>query len=203
MGARLSVRKSIPLGAGLGGGSSDAATTLLVLNHLWKCNLTLEALAQIGATLGADIPLFVMGNSAMASGIGEKLEPLSLGSRYYLLVFSDFPVSTAEIFDHPDLPRDSATISMSQALAGAGNNDCEAVVRLAHPEFDQMLQELGKWGYPHMTGTGSCVFFAMPDKKATNTAASKLKCRYNVRAVRGVDQSPVHKLLQWPSTAAR
>ena len=128
---------------------------------------------------------------------------MELGERHYLLIMPEFPISTRDVFTDPDLPRNSEKLSIGQALQGLGKNDCEAVVRRLHPEFDQMLQELAKCGNPRMTGTGSCVFFAMPDKKATNIAASKLKCRYNVRAVRGIDKSPVHKLLEWPSAATR
>ncbi len=194
-GAHIRVRKNIPMGAGLGGGSSDAATTLLALNQLWRCGLGLDELARLGLQLGADVPLFVRGRSALAGGTGEILHPVELGERHYVLVFNTFSVATAEVFNHPLLPRQSATISLQQALAGGGRNDCEAVVRRMHPELADVMADLQQWGQPRMTGTGSCVFLPMPDKKIANSTARKIKCRYNVRAVRGVDGSPLHEML--------
>lgn len=194
-GALISVRKNIPLGAGLGGGSSDAATTLLVLNRLWDCGLSLEQLAQIGVKLGADIPVFIHGTSAFASGIGDELQPVELGDRHYVLVFNSFGISTGRVFQHPRLERSTAPVTLQQALAGKNNNDCEPVVCELFPGFEKMLKDLEKWGEPHMTGTGSCVFLPMPEKKAAISAARAMKCRYNVRAVRGLDRSPTHEIL--------
>jgi len=194
-GARIAVRKHIPVGAGLGGGSSDAATTLLALNRLWNCQLSLIELAQLGLELGADVPVFIHGRSAFGCGIGEKLQPVNLGQRHYVLVINPYRISTVEIFNHAALPRDSAPISLSDALAGAGGNDCEAVVCKLYPEFERALKELDKWGKPRMTGTGSCIFLPMPDKKAAISAAREIECRYTVRAVRGLDVSPVHEML--------
>jgi 4-diphosphocytidyl-2-C-methyl-D-erythritol kinase len=194
LGARISVRKNIPLGAGLGGGSSDAAATLVGLNRLWCTGLSTPDLAKLALELGADIPVFVHGRSALATGIGEKLQFANLGERHYVLVFNPMHVSTAEVFNHPALPRDSLPISLHEALAGAGRNDCEPVVRQLYPEFGQTIAELGTWGQPRMTGTGSCLFLPMPDKKAAINAAREIKCRYTVRAVRGLDVSPLHEM---------
>ncbi len=194
-GALIRVRKHIPMGAGLGGGSSDAATTLLALNHLWRCGLNLDELARLGLQLGADIPLFVRGRSALAGGIGEILHPVELGERHYVLVFNTFSVATADVFNHALLPRQSATISPQLALTGGGRNDCEVVVRRMHPELAKIMTDLQRWGQPRMTGTGSCIFLPMPDKKIANSTAREIKCRYNVRAVRGVDGSPLHEML--------
>lgn len=195
-GARIAVRKHIPLGAGLGGGSSDAATALLVLNDLWQCGLDVGELARLGLALGADVPVFIHGRTALASGVGERLIPVELGQRHYLLVFNELRISTAEIFSHPQLIRDSSPISLSMALAGGGKNDCEAVVVQMYPEFESLLRELGAWGQPRMTGTGSCIFLPMADENAAVSAARQMKCRYNVRAVRGLDRSPVHEMLR-------
>ena len=194
-GARIGVNKNIPLGAGLGGGSSDAATTLLVLNKLWNCSLDTSALARLGVSLGADVPVFIHGLSSLAAGIGEKLQPVTLGPRHYVLIFSPLEISTAEIFEHPELVRDSPEIGLAAALAGDGNNDCEAVVKKIHPEFVELFRDIGAWGRPRLTGTGSCVFLQMPDQNAAISAAREMKCRYNVRAVRGLDESPLHNLL--------
>lgn len=198
-GARITVRKKIPLGAGLGGGSSDAATTLMALNKIWSTGLSIAALARLALELGADVPVFIYGRSALGTGIGEKLQFVNLGQRHYVLVFNPYNISTAEVFNHPSLPRDSAPISLSEALAGGGGNDCEAVVCTLYPEFGRVLAELEAWGTPRMTGTGSCIFLPMPDEKAAIKAALEIKCRYTVRAVRGLDVSPVHEALDLAS----
>jgi 4-diphosphocytidyl-2-C-methyl-D-erythritol kinase len=194
-GVRISVTKRVPLGAGLGGGSSDAATTLLVLNELWKCRLSRDELAELALSLGADVPVFVYGHSALAAGVGERLQPVDLGPRHYVLVFSGKSISTAEIFGSPDLPRHSRMISLDEAIAGAGRNDCEAVARGKYPDLDALFAELEAWGQPRLTGTGGAVFLPMPDEKAAQEATREMKCRYNVRAVRGVDRSPVHEMM--------
>lgn len=194
-GARISVHKHIPLGAGLGGGSSDAATTLLVLNHLWQCGLDLNDLAALGLRLGADIPVFIRGRSALASGVGEQLQAVNLGPRHYVLIFNPQRISTAQVFGHPQLVRDSSPVSLAAALAGIARNDCEAVVRKTYPELEKVMQDLEVWGSPRMTGTGSCVFLPMPDRKTAISTAREINCRYNVRAVRGLDRSPVHEML--------
>ena len=194
-GARIGVKKSIPLGSGLGGGSSDAATTLLALNHLWSTGLDGVELSRLGASLGADIPVFVQGRSAVAHGIGDELAPVQLGQRFYVLVFPGFPVSTAEVFNHPDLMRESARIGLAQALAGEGRNDCQPVAEALHPSLAAIVQALRQWGNPRLTGTGSCIFLQMTDENAAISAAQEIKCRYNVRAVRGVDRSPMHTVL--------
>lgn len=202
-GARIEVTKRIPAGAGLGGGSSDAATVLVVLNRLWDCRLTMDDLANLGRQLGADVPVFVRGRSALATGIGDRLQPLALGERFYLLVFPDFPVSTSEIFSDPGLPRDSSPISVREVLDGKGINDCESVVIRRYPAFENIIRELSETGEARMTGTGSGIFIPMPDKKSAIDAAQKIKCRYNVRAVRGVDRSLLHDLLDQASIAAK
>ncbi|MEE8339335.1 MAG: 4-(cytidine 5'-diphospho)-2-C-methyl-D-erythritol kinase [Xanthomonadales bacterium] len=194
-GARIEVKKRIPAGSGLGGGSSDAATVLVVLNRLWGCGLELDELASIGIRLGADVPVFVRGHSALAAGLGDELQPVDLGDRYYLLVFPGFSIATRSVFMHPDLPRKSSMISLAEALGGAGRNDCELVVKEQFPRLKQMLEDLQQWGETRMTGTGSALFVSMPDEKTAKSTAQAIKCRYNVRAVRGVDRSPLHELL--------
>ena len=194
-GAEISVHKRIPPGSGLGGGSSDAATVLLALNRLWKCGLDANDLAALGRELGADVPVFVHGRSALAEGIGDQLQPVRLGDRYYVLVFPGIPVSTAEVFADAGLARDSAPISIEQALVGGGRNDCEPVVLRRFPELATLMQSLARWGRPAMTGTGSTIFIPMPDRANAMSAANEMKTLYNVRAVRGVDESPVLELL--------
>jgi 4-diphosphocytidyl-2-C-methyl-D-erythritol kinase len=191
LGAHIDLKKNIPLGAGLGGGSSDAATVLVVLNRLWECGLSALQLADIGLKLGADVPVFVHGYSAWAEGRGEKLQAVSLGDRHYVLVFPDFGISTADVFRHPSLKRDSKPLRMTETELQAGRNDCEATARELYPDLENFMTDLRTWGQPFLTGTGSTIFLPFNDKKSAITAASELKCRYNVRAVRGVDKSPL------------
>ena len=195
LGATIGVEKSVPLGSGLGGGSSDAATVLLALNRMWGCGLALPALADLGVRLGADVPLFVYGRSAMATGIGERLEPVELGSRYYVLVFPELSIATRDVFMDPGLARDSQPISLADALSGRGHNDCEAVVRARYPAMAAALESLRRWGRPRVTGTGSGIFLSMDSKEQAMSAAREMKSLYNVRAVSGVDRSPLHKML--------
>jgi 4-diphosphocytidyl-2-C-methyl-D-erythritol kinase len=194
-GARLEVIKRIPAGAGLGGGSSDAATVLVALNRLWGCGIHVDELASIGRRLGADVPVFVRGRSALGTGVGDKLCPVELGDRHYLLFTPEFSISTRAVFMDSDLPRKSASLSFEQALAGMGVNDCEIVVKKRFPVFADILRELQELGDARMTGTGSAIFIHMPDEKTAMSAAEQIKCRYNVRAVCGVDKSPLHELL--------
>ncbi|MDX2427993.1 MAG: 4-(cytidine 5'-diphospho)-2-C-methyl-D-erythritol kinase [Xanthomonadales bacterium] len=188
-GVQIELLKRIPMGAGLGGGSSDAATVLCALNQLWSCGLTRPQLAELGLDLGADVPVFVNGYSACAQGRGEKLQPVSLGPRYYVLVFPGIAIATAEVFRHPLLKRDSAPIDMSRVSLQAGRNDCEAVALRMYPELENVRQDLSEWGQPHMSGTGSTFFLSFGDKNTAISAASELECRYNVQPVNGVDRS--------------
>lgn len=195
LGAEISVTKRIPPGSGLGGGSSNAATVLLALNRLWDCGLDTDRLASLGRRLGADVPVFVRGRSALAEGIGDELYPVRLGERHYVLVFPGFSISTAEVFADAGLVRDSASLSLDDVLAGAGRNDCEAVVLKRFPAMARLMDSLARWGDPAMTGTGSTIFVPMPDRERAMSAANEMKSLYNVRAVRGVDESPVLELL--------
>ncbi|HET6566130.1 MAG TPA: 4-(cytidine 5'-diphospho)-2-C-methyl-D-erythritol kinase [Xanthomonadales bacterium] len=195
-GANITLHKQVPTGAGLGGGSSDAATTLLVLNQMWGCNYSLDRLAQLGLELGADVPLFVRGHTAFAVGVGEDLKPVELGERHYLLVMMPMHISTAELFQHAALQRDCPKISQAKALAGEGFNAFEPLVRQLYPGMAQALDQLQQFGTPRMTGTGSSIFLEMADADAATKATIQLKSLYNVRAVRGQDQSPVHQMLQ-------
>jgi len=189
MGVHIDLLKRIPMGAGLGGGSSDAATVLFALNQLWSLGLTQQQLADLGLELGADVPVFVHGRSALGEGRGEKLQAVTLGQRFYVLVFPEISISTAEVFRHPQLKRDSKLIDMSLASLESGRNDCEPVVMKMYPELKEIMQDLSSWGQPYMSGTGSTIFLQFDDKKTAISTASELKCRYNVRPVGGVDQS--------------
>jgi 4-diphosphocytidyl-2-C-methyl-D-erythritol kinase len=194
-GAEISVFKNIPMGSGMGGGSSDAATTLLVLNRLWECGLDLDQLAELGLRLGADVPVFVHGRSAMATGVGERLVPVELGRRYYVLVFPGISISTPGVFGDPDLKRDSELLDVEDALSGKGRNDCEAVVRQRFPVMESVFKKLAPWGKPMMTGTGSGIFIPEKNTERANSTAQCIKSLYNSRAASGVDHSPLHEKL--------
>jgi len=190
-GVSIELQKRIPLGAGLGGGSSDAATVLLALNKLWSCGLNRQQLAELGLQLGADVPVFIHGHSAMAQGRGEKLTAVTLGQRHYVLIFPGINISTASVFRHPHLKRDSRPLDLSITPLQPGRNDCESAALEMYPELKITMQELRKWGQPHMSGTGSTIFLQFSDKKSAIRATTELKYRYTVRPVMGVDKSSV------------
>ena len=141
------------------------------------------------------MPVFVHGHSALAEGRGERLRAIAMGRKYYLLVFPGFGVSTAQVFSHPELKRDTSPLDLNEVSLVAGGNDCEAVATKLYPELAAIMTDLQSWGQPRMSGTGSTVYLEFSDKKAANSAASELKCRYNVRAVGGVDRSPLLDML--------
>ena len=171
LGASISLEKRLPSGAGLGGGSSNAATCLLALNRLWETNLSTDTLCEIGVKLGADVPVFIRGKSAWAEGIGERLSPVELGDSWYLVVSPKCSVSTAAIFCHEHLTRNSQAIKMADFLAGSARNDCESVTRKLHPEVDQAFEILAQFADFRMTGTGSSLFARFE----TETEARKVR----------------------------
>ncbi len=191
LGARIRIHKNIPVGAGLGGGSSDAATVLLALNELWACGLARSELAELGLSLGADVPVFVHGRSAWAEGVGEQLFPLDLGERYYVLIFPEVHIATSALFAAPELQRDSEPLDRRVSDPEAGGNAFEPVVTARYPELAGMMEELKSLGRPRLTGTGSCIFIPVEDKFTADSITRRIKCRYNVRSVRGIDRSPV------------
>jgi 4-diphosphocytidyl-2-C-methyl-D-erythritol kinase len=190
-GASIGLTKRIPVGAGLGGGSSDAATVLTALNHLWECALTVEELAALGLELGADVPVFIHGHSAWAEGIGERLRPHHMDEAWYVLVFPGIPISTREIFSDPGLNRDTARISPPDYHPERVRNDCQSVVLDRFPKMQELFEDLSRHGRPRLTGTGSCVFLPFAEKNHALSVTNALKSRYNVRAVRGVNRSPL------------
>jgi 4-diphosphocytidyl-2-C-methyl-D-erythritol kinase len=205
LGASLHVIKQIPAGGGLGGGSSDAATVLLVLNALWETGLDLDALAQLGLGLGADVPVFVRGQSAWGEGRGERLSALQLPPRWFLVLHPKVAVSTAEIFQAPELTRNSPLVTMPAFLAGETRNDCEAVVRVRYPEVAAALEWLGSQraasGAPlqaRLTGTGACVFAAFEHGEDAQRVATLVPERWSGFVARGLQHSPLHGMLARP-----
>jgi 4-diphosphocytidyl-2-C-methyl-D-erythritol kinase len=180
------------MGGGLGGGSSDAATTLLGLNKLWKTGLDQGRIAAIGATLGADVPVFVHGRSAWAEGIGEKLSSVSLGpANWYLIVFPGVPVPTAAVFQAPELTRNSPPTTMRGFLETGGRNDCESVVRARFPAVAEVLDWLGRQAPARLTGTGSCVFAKFSRVEDAERLAARVPDTWRAYVARGLDESPV------------
>jgi len=189
LGATISLQKRIPAGAGLGGGSSNAATTLLALNHLWRLNLTNEHLREIGAGLGADVPVFVGARTAWAEGIGEILSPVTLPRRWYLILVPECHVSTGQIFSHRQLTRNSKPITLAAFFEGDSRNDCQNLVGEVYPEVGKALKLLDKFGLARLTGTGACAFVSFvsePEARAAQASLPK-NCRSIVAG--GVNES--------------
>lgn len=195
-GVAISLDKQIPVQAGLGGGSSDAATVLVALNRLWGLDLALEPLAQLGLTLGADVPFFVRGQAAWAEGVGEILTPVELPEEVYLVVKPGVAVSTAEVFQAPELTRNSPVTTIRAFLAGGGHNDCTAWLRGRYPEIGEALDWLEEFGRARVTGTGSCVFAAVSDAAVAEQALARLPAHWRGFVVRGVNRSPLQQRLE-------
>ena len=192
-GARIRVKKRIPLGGGLGGGSSDAATVLRVLNHLWGTALSVPDLALIGLTIGSDVPVFVYGSSAWARGRGEELAAMPIPPAWYLIVHPGVAVSTASIFQAPELTRNSPLITIRAFSPGETRNDCEPVVRSRYPEVAAALDWLGPQG--RLSGTGSCVFVAFGSAAAAERVAARVPDVWTSFVARGVNRSPLDAAL--------
>ena len=187
LGASITLNKRLPSGAGLGGGSSNAATCLGALNCLWGLNLSTEKLCEIGVKLGADVPVFICGKSAWAEGIGEQLSPVTLGDSWYLVVSPKCSVSTAEVFCHEHLTRNSQAIKMADFLAGSARNDCESVTRKLYPEVDQAFEILARFADFRMTGTGSSLFASFSSEAAAKEVLNALPDNLPGFVAKGID----------------
>ncbi|PZN32270.1 MAG: 4-(cytidine 5'-diphospho)-2-C-methyl-D-erythritol kinase [Proteobacteria bacterium] len=194
-GVAIRTTKRIPLQAGLGGGSSDAATVLVALNRLWDAGLDVEALAALGLKLGADVPLFVRGRAAWAEGVGEILTPCNFPEPWYVVVKPVAAVSTAEIFQAPELTRNSPVTTIRDFLAAGGRNDCVRTVCGRYPEIAEALDWLGKFGEAKLTGTGACVFVAVPDRPAAEAVVGQVPWPWRGFAARGRNGSPLMERL--------
>jgi 4-diphosphocytidyl-2-C-methyl-D-erythritol kinase len=190
-GAHIRVTKRIPEGGGLGGGSSDAAATLVMLNRLWECGLTREDLLTRAAALGADVPVFVGGHSAWAEGVGERLQPMVLPERWYLIVKPPVHVSTADIFSDPELTRDTPASTMCAFFEGHNRNDCETVVRKRYAEIDAVLTWLGARGTARLTGTGACAFLVCDSEEAARAHSRAVPAEWQHWVACGINESPL------------
>jgi 4-diphosphocytidyl-2-C-methyl-D-erythritol kinase len=195
-GVTIHIDKRLPLGGGLGGGSSDAATALVALNHYWRTGLTLQELAELGLRLGADVPVFVHGRTAWAEGIGEKLTPVELGETWFVVLAPPCQVATSAIFGDPKLTRDSEPITISDFIAGRTGNDCAAVVYRRYPAIAAAAAWLSDFAEARLTGTGACVFAAFPERLAAQQVIARLPAELSGFVARGLDHSPLRTRLQ-------
>jgi len=190
-GATISLEKRIPIGGGLGGGSSDAATTLIALNELWGTGLARADLARLGLRLGADVPFFLFGRNAFGEGLGEVLTPLDLGPAWYVVITPQVAVSTREMFAAPELTRDTKPLRITAFFAGLGRSDLEPVVRARFPEVARALEWLAGHGAARLSGSGASVFAEFEREDETRAVAAKVPGEWRAWAVRGLDRHPL------------
>ena len=196
-GADIVVEKRIPVGGGLGGGSSDAATVLVALNELWECGLALDRIAEIGLTLGADVPVFVHGRSAWGEGVGEILAPIDLPPRWFAIVDPGVPVRTRELFQLPELTRDTPPTTISRFLAGMETaNAFAAAARARFAQVAVALDWLGQFGTARLSGSGGCGFVTVESAGEADAIVSQCPPQFRAWAARGVNRSTLHETLE-------
>src|SRR6185312_11673520 len=196
LGADLAVDKRIPMGGGLGGGSSDAATVLVALNHLWRLGLDEDALAGLGRQLGADVPVFVRGRSAWGEGIGDQFSPIRLPRRHYVVLDPREPVPTAALFQAPELTRNAPRATISSFASGeTAENAFLPVVRARHPRVAEALDWLGGFGAARLSGSGGCVFLELRSLARACAVADRCPAAFRAHVARGMDVSPLHDAL--------
>lgn len=194
-GVAVRVRKRLPIGGGLGGGSSDAATTLIVLNALWGLGLDTATLQAFGLRLGADVPVFVFGRSALAEGVGERLEAVELPPAWYVVLVPPVQVSTARVFGHPELTRNSNRITMPAFFAGDIRNDLAAVVCREHPEVERLRAWLARSGEARITGSGGCVFAEFATERRAREVFDERPDGMKGFVAKGMDEHPLRGLI--------
>ncbi|WP_165862883.1 4-(cytidine 5'-diphospho)-2-C-methyl-D-erythritol kinase [Vibrio sinensis] len=195
LGADIELNKILPMGGGIGGGSSNAATVLVALNYLWQLNLTPDELASIGLALGADVPVFTRGFSAFAEGVGEQLTPCAPDEKWYLVVRPNVSIATVDIFTHPQLTRNTPKRDLTAIINDNYGNDCEKIVRMLYPEVDKQLSWLLQYAPSRLTGTGSCVFAEFSSKEAANKVFESLSDTVSAFVAQGKNVSPLHETL--------
>lgn len=191
LGAVIHLDKRTPAGGGLGGGSSDAATTLVALNHLWGSGLNADVLASLGLRLGADVPVFVRGYTAWAEEVGEELQPLDVPDCWFVVVDPGVAVSTAAVFSAPELTRNTPRTTIRAFRAGELRNDCETVVRGRYPEVGEALDWLGEFAPARLTGTGGCLFAGFSCERDARDTAARVPRRWTAYVAHGLSRSPL------------
>ncbi|MCW8905913.1 MAG: 4-(cytidine 5'-diphospho)-2-C-methyl-D-erythritol kinase [Sedimenticola sp.] len=191
LGVDITLKKRIPMGGGLGGGSSDAATVLTALNQLWNARLSRQELARLGLQLGADVPVFIEGLNAWAEGVGERLQPVSLPAAWYLVLSPPCHVSTADVFGDPELTRNASQTTIRDFLAGSRENDCLPVVSMRYPEVAEALTWLGGFAEARLTGTGGSVFAEFADPAEADRVCREAPPKFQAVVARGLDRSPL------------
>lgn len=199
-GVRIILDKRLPFGGGLGGGSSDAATTLLALNQLWDLQLSTDQLAEFGLQLGADVPVFVRGHAAFAEGVGERLYPVQPSSPWYLVIDPGVHISTAELFQHAELKRDCQPLARETWQQQTTQNVFEPLVRQLYPEVAKALDWLVEYAPTRLTGTGACLFGAFESQELARAALARMPDQWNGFVARGLNESPVCQQLRQAST---
>ncbi|HBM9258799.1 TPA: 4-(cytidine 5'-diphospho)-2-C-methyl-D-erythritol kinase [Citrobacter freundii] len=194
-GADISIDKRLPMGGGLGGGSSNAATVLVALNHLWQCELSIDELAALGLTLGADVPVFVRGHAAFAEGVGEILTPVEPEEKWYLVAHPGVSIPTPVIFNDPDLPRNTPKRSIKTLLKCEFGNDCEVIARKRFREVDAALSWLLEYAPSRLTGTGACVFAEFDTESRARQVLEQAPEWLKGFVAKGVNLSPLHRAL--------
>ena len=197
-GVTIHLTKRLPMGGGLGGGSSNAATTLVGLNHLWRLGLSEDQLADIGLTLGADVPVFVRGRAAIGEGVGEILTPANPSEDWYVVLKPDCEINTGKIFSEQGLTRDTPKMKIRPAFEGDASryrNDCEDTVRELYPEVNQSLEWLAQFGPARLTGTGACIFGRFPTESAARIIWESKPSGITGFVAKGVNISPLHQKL--------
>ncbi len=194
-GADISIEKRLPMGGGLGGGSSNAATVLVALNHLWQCGLSEDELAAIGLTLGADVPVFVRGHAAFAEGVGEVLTPVEVAEKWYLVAHPGVSIPTPVIFRDPELPRNTPVRSIETLLNCEFGNDCEVIARKRFREVDDVLSWLLEYAPSRLTGTGACVFAEFDTELAARQVLEQAPEWLQGFVAKGVNLSPLKQAL--------
>ncbi len=194
-GADIELKKVLPMGGGIGGGSSNAATVLVALNYLWKLNLSDDQLAEIGLKLGADVPVFIRGHAAFAEGVGEQLQPANPDEKWYLVVKPQVSIATVDIFTHSKLTRNTPKRALPTLLEQEYVNDCEKIVRMLYPEVDKQLSWLLQYAPSRLTGTGSCVFAEFNSEKEAELVREQLPDTVSAFVAKGRNISPLKETL--------
>ncbi|WP_428718343.1 4-(cytidine 5'-diphospho)-2-C-methyl-D-erythritol kinase [Undibacterium curvum] len=199
LGADLTLHKILPMGGGVGGGSSDAATTLMALNHLWQTGLSRTELMALGLQLGADVPFFIFGENAFAEGVGEELQAISTPERWFVVIEPGVHVPTPAIFSSRELTRDSKAVRIADFSSNAENywrNDLQTVACAMFPQVDEAIHWLSKFGNAKMTGSGACVFCAFADESAADKVIMQMPGRWKSWKAKSLNQHPLVDLLQ-------